>query len=106
MAFVGIPAFITPLPACSCSAALTWQVLHNLSLSSFPEQYQQHRQRVLSTVWLGGNGYDVFTLVIFAIGVAGYVFGQVRARRRAIAYKQPVAALPLFISSWSRSALW
>lgn len=39
----------------------------------------------------------MFTLVIFGIAVAGFALAQIRARRAAIAYKQDVAATPLFI---------
>ena len=97
VAFVGIPAFIVTLAGMLIFRGATWQVLHNLSLSNFPEQYQRLANGHING-WLGGNGYDVFTIVIFGIGVAGYVLGQIRARRRSIEYKQVVAALPLFIT--------
>ena len=96
VAFVGIPAFIVTLAGLLLFRGVTWAVLKNTSLSNFPEQYQSLANGHING-WLGGNGYDVFTLVVFAIGVAGYVFGQVRARRKSIQYKQVVAALPLFI---------
>ena len=97
VAFVGIPAFIVTLAGMLIFRGATWQVLHNLSLSNFPEQYQRLANGHING-WLGGNGYDVFTIVIFGIGVAGYVLGQIRARRRSIQYKQVVAAMPLFIA--------
>ncbi|MGC4175895.1 multiple monosaccharide ABC transporter permease [Demequina sp.] len=96
VAFVGIPAFIVTLAGMLIFRGATWQVLKNTSLSNFPEQYQSLANGHING-WLGGDGYDVFTLVVFALGVAGYVFSQFRARRKAIQYKQVVAALPLFI---------
>jgi len=97
VAFVGIPAFIVTLAGLLLFRGVTWAVLKNTSLSNFPEQYQKLANGHINGL-LGGDGYDVFTLVIFGIGVAGYVFGQFRARRKSIQYKQVVAALPLFIA--------
>ena len=97
VAFVGIPAFITTLAGMLLFRGMTWQVLHNTSLSPFPPEYQKIGNGFINGL-LGGNGYDVFTLVVFGIGVAGYVVSQFRARSRAISYKQVVVALPLFIT--------
>jgi len=96
VAFVGIPAFIVTLAGLLLFRGVTWAVLKNTSLSNFPEQYQSLANGHINGL-LGGNGYDVFTLLIFGLGVAGYVFSQFRARRKSIQYKQVVAALPLFI---------
>ncbi len=96
VAFVGIPAFITTLAGMLLFRGMTWQVLNNFSLSPMPPQYQKIGNGFINGL-LGGNGYDVFTLVVFAVGVAGYVVSQFRARRKALAYKQLVPALPLFI---------
>lgn len=96
VAFVGIPAFIVTLAGLLLFRGVTWAVLKNTSLSNFPEQYQKLANGHINGL-LGGQGYDVFTLVIFGIGVVGYVLSQVRARRKSIQYKQVVAALPLFI---------
>ncbi|MDN4480306.1 multiple monosaccharide ABC transporter permease [Demequina muriae] len=96
VAFVGIPAFITTLAGMLLFRGLTFRVLENVSLSPFPTEYGKISNGFQNGLF-GGPGYDVFTLVIFAIAVAGYVVGQFRARRAAIAYKQDVAATPLFI---------
>lgn len=97
VAFVGIPAFIVTLAGMLIFRGATWAVLKNTSLSNFPEQYQSLANGHING-WLGGDGYDVFTVVVFAVGVAGYVVSQFRARRKSIQYKQVVAALPLFIT--------
>jgi len=47
---------------------------------------------------LGGPGYDVFTLVIGAIGVAGYAVSGFRTRLARITYQQPVESFPLFVA--------
>lgn len=96
VAFVGIPAFITTLAGMLLFRGLTFRVLENISLSPFPTEYGKIANGFQNGLF-GGDGYDVFTIVIFAIAVAGYVVGQFRARRAAIAYKQEVAATPLFI---------
>ncbi|MDN4475910.1 sugar ABC transporter permease [Demequina sp. SYSU T00192] len=96
VAFVGIPAFITTLAGMLLFRGLTLLVLGNISLSPFPAQYQKIASGFQNGL-LGGNGYDVFTLVVFAVAVAGYVFSAWRTRSQRIAYEQPVEAFPLFI---------
>ncbi len=97
VAFVGIPAFITTLAGMLLFRGLTYQVLSNVSLSPVPRDYAQIATGFQNGL-LGGDGYDLLTLVIFAFAVAGYVLSQIRSRRGAIAYKQTVAATPLFIA--------
>lgn len=96
VAVVGIPAFITTLAGMLLFRGMTFLVLGNISLSPFPAQYQQIATGFQNGL-LGGQGYDLFTIVVFAVAVAGYVISQIRARQAAIAYKQTVAATPLFI---------
>ena len=47
---------------------------------------------------LGGQGYDVFTLLIGAIAVAGYAVSGFRTRLARITYQQPVESFPLFVA--------
>jgi len=96
VAFVGIPAFITTLAGMLLFRGLTWKVLNNVSLSGFPKSYQDIGNGFFNGL-IGGNGYDLFTIVIFAIALVGYAFGSYRARRARISYNQPVLALPWFI---------
>ncbi|WP_062074940.1 multiple monosaccharide ABC transporter permease [Demequina lutea] len=95
VAFVGIPAFITTLAGMLLFRGLAWGVLHNVSLSGFPKPYQDIGNGFFNGV-MGGNGYDLFTLVVFAIALVGYAFGSYRARRARMAYNQPVASIPVF----------
>jgi putative multiple sugar transport system permease protein len=96
VAYVGIPAFIVTLAGMLLFRGLTLTVLNNVSLSPFGKPYTDIAGGFLNGL-LGGNGYDVFTLVIFAIAAVGYIYFQFRGRQGRIAYKQSVEAMPLFI---------
>lgn len=96
VAYVGIPAFIVTLAGMLLFRGLTLTVLNNVSLSPFGEPYTDIAGGFLNGLF-GGNGYDVFTLVVFAIAAAGYIYSQFRGRRGRITYKQSVEAMPLFI---------
>lgn len=95
VAFVGIPAFIVTLAGMLLFRGLTLQVLGNVSLSPFPSQYGKIATGFLNGL-LGGNGYDAFTLLIFALGVIGYAIGAWRSRRTLLGYGQVVIPVPLF----------
>jgi putative multiple sugar transport system permease protein len=96
VAFVGIPAFITTLAGMLLFRGLTLKVLHNISLSPFPPEYQKIAMGFQNGLF-GGNGIDVFTIVVFALGVVGYAIATIRKRRGLIAYEQVVEAVPLMI---------
>lgn len=96
VAVVGIPAFIVTLAGMLMFRGLTYQVLNNVSLSPFGGTYYQINNGFLNGL-LGGQGFDVFTLVVFGIGVAGYAFSQWRRRQGRIDYNQVVESLPLFV---------
>ncbi len=96
VAYVGIPGFIVTLAGMLLFRGLTYRVLDNISLSPFGGTYY-NLANGFSNGWLGGNGYDVFTILVFAIGVVGYAFSQWRTRQGRIAYQQVVEAMPLFI---------
>ncbi|WP_250445409.1 multiple monosaccharide ABC transporter permease [Actinotalea sp. C106] len=96
VAFVGIPAFIVTLAGMLMFRGLTYLVLDNISLSPFGGTYYQIANGFQNGLF-GGPGYDVFTLVIFAIAVVGYAVSQWRARQAKVAYQQAVESLPAFI---------
>ncbi|WP_029202651.1 multiple monosaccharide ABC transporter permease [Ornithinimicrobium pekingense] len=96
VAYVGIPAFIVTLAGMLIFRGLTFLVLDNISLSPFGGTYYEIANGFQNGLF-GGRGVDVFTLVIFAIGVAGYAVNSWRGRRAAIRYKQEVVGLPLFV---------
>ncbi|WP_372594419.1 multiple monosaccharide ABC transporter permease [Actinotalea sp.] len=95
VAFVGIPAFITTLAGMLLFRGLTFLVLNNVSLSPFGSPYTEIAAG-FSNGLLGGQGYDLFTLVVFGIAVAGYAVSQWRARAARQAYQQAVEGIPQF----------
>jgi len=96
VAVVGIPAFIVTLGGMLLFRGLTYQVLSNVSLSPFGGPYYDIANGFFNGV-LGGNGFDLLTVIIFAIAVAGWIVMQWRERLAALRYEQPVAATPLFV---------
>ena len=89
IAFVGIPAFIVTLAGMLIFRGATMIVLHNLSISPFPEGFRKISSGYLNGL-LGGYGYDVFTFVLVALILASYVFSQIRGRRRSLSNGIPV----------------
>lgn len=96
VAIVGIPAFIVTLAGMLLFRGLTHQVLDNVSLSPFGGTYYEIANGFQNGV-LGGHGYDLLTLLVFAVAVAAFAVVQYRNRRAALRYKQAVEAFPLFI---------
>jgi len=97
VAYVGIPAFIVTLAGMLLFRGLTLEVLNNVSLSPFPVPYTKVANGFLNGL-LGGNGYDLFTLLIGALAVVGYAFSGFRTRLARIKYQQPVESFPLFVA--------
>ena len=97
VAYVGIPAFIVTLAGMLLFRGITGLVLNNLSLGPFNKPYTNIAQG-FSNGLLGGNGYDVFTLVVFAVVVVAYAWTSWRARQARLSYQQSVQSLGLFIA--------
>ncbi|MFV2101001.1 multiple monosaccharide ABC transporter permease [Micromonospora sp. LOL_024] len=97
VAYVGIPAFIVTLAGMLLFRGLTLRVLDNISLSPFPAEYNRIAAGFLNGL-IGGDGYDAFTLLVGAIGVAGYVVSTFRTRAARIRYQQPVDSFALFVA--------
>jgi putative multiple sugar transport system permease protein len=96
VAYVGIPAFIVTLAGMLLFRGLAQEVLHSVSLSPFPPAYGKVATGFLNGL-IGGNGYDAFTLLIFALAVAGYAVSSYRTRVARVRYQQPVESFPLFV---------
>ena len=60
-------------------------------------EYQQIANGFLNGL-LGGNGYDLFTLLIGVFAVAGFAWTQWRSRSARIRYEQEVEGIPLFVA--------
>jgi len=96
VAIVGIPGFIVTLGGQLIFRGLAQLVLNYVSLSPFGGKYYGISNGFLNGLF-GGPGYDVFTLVVFAVAVVGFAVMQWRQRLARIKYQQEVAPLPLFI---------
>jgi putative multiple sugar transport system permease protein len=92
VAFVGIPAFIVTLAGMLIFRGATMVTLGNAQISPFPDEFRGLASGYLNGL-LGGPGYDVFTLVVAALGVAGFAWFQWRARAAGIRYGQEVGSL-------------
>ncbi|MBG6085472.1 multiple monosaccharide ABC transporter permease [Zhihengliuella flava] len=96
VAIVGIPAFIVTLAGMLLFRGLTYLTLENVSLSPFPREYQQVAGGFLNGL-LGGYGYDLFTVIIGVVAVAGFAWSQIRGRMAKVKYGQQVEGLPMLI---------
>ncbi|MDO5048857.1 MAG: sugar ABC transporter permease [Actinomycetaceae bacterium] len=97
VAFMGIPGFIVTLAGMLLFRGLTYKILDNVSLSPFPNEYYNIANGFFNGL-LGGRGVDVFTLLIFAIALVGYIYTKFRDRKRRIEYKQPVPPVGIEIA--------
>ncbi len=93
---MGIPAFIVTLAGMLLFRGLAGLVLNNLSLGPYGKPFT-YIAAGFENGWAGGNGYDVFTMLIFGVVVVAYAWGQWRARRARLAYQQSVQPLALLI---------
>ncbi|GAA2959971.1 multiple monosaccharide ABC transporter permease [Glutamicibacter bergerei] len=104
VAYVGIPAFIVTLAGMLLFRGLTYEVLNNVSLSPFPGEYQQVAGGFLNGL-LGGYGFDMFTVLIGVVAVAGLVWSQYSTRRGRVKFGQDVESMAMFIAKNALSAI-
>lgn len=97
VAYVGIPAFIVTLAGMLFFRGLTGLVLDNISLGPFNKPYTNIAAG-FSNGLLGGDGYDVFTLVVFAVVVVAYAWTSWRARQARLSYQQSVQSFGVFVA--------
>lgn len=97
VAYVGIPAFIVTLAGMLLFRGMTLWVLDNVSLSPFPADYGVIASGFINGL-LGGEGYDMFTLLIFAVAIVGFGVNQYRTRKLRQSYKQAVPPLWIFLT--------
>ncbi len=96
VAFVGIPAFIVTLAGMLIFRGAAMVTLGNAQISPFPDAFRNIASGYANGI-LGGQGIDVFTLVVGGIAVVAFVFTQFRSRMARLRYQQSVEAMPLFI---------
>lgn len=97
VAYVGIPGFIVTLGGMMLFRGMTYQVLDNVSLSPFPKPYYNIANGFINGL-LGGYGVDTFTLLVFALGVVGFVYFSYRSRIEKVKYGQKVENIWLFVA--------
>ena len=108
VAYVGIPAFIVTLAGMLLFRGVTGLVLNNLSLGPYGKPFTLIAAGFENGLF-GGRGYDLFTLVVFAIAVVAYAWSQWRARAARLAYNQsvqPFALLVLQVAIVGAIVLW
>jgi putative multiple sugar transport system permease protein len=96
IAFVGIPAFIVTLAGMLIFRGAAMVTLGNAQISPFPDAFRNIASGYANGL-LGGQGIDVFTLVVGGVAVVAFVFTQFRSRMARLRYQQSVEAMPLFI---------
>ena len=95
VAFVKVPAFIVTLAGMLIFRGATMVTLGNTQISPFPDAFRDLASGYING-WLGGPGFDVFTLVIAAVGVAAFAWTQLRARMASQKYGQEVGSISMF----------
>src|SRR5690625_7323183 len=95
VAFVGIPAFIVTLAGMLIFRGAAMITLGNTQISPFPAEFRSVASGYMNG-YLGGAGYDVFTLVIGGIAVAWFAVVQWRARVARTVLKPAVVVIPAF----------
>lgn len=97
VAYIGIPGFIVTLGGMMVFRGLTYEVLGNVSLSPFPAQYYTIANGFLNGLF-GGMGFDVFTLVLFGLGVVAFAWLELRTRKTRMEYGQTVSSMGFTIA--------
>jgi putative multiple sugar transport system permease protein len=95
VAFVGIPAFIVTLAGMLIFRGATMVTLGNTQISPFPDAFRDLASGYING-WLGGQGFDVFTVVLAALGVAAFAWTQLRTRMASQKYGQKVSSIYVF----------
>lgn len=97
VAVVGIPGFIISLGGMLIFRGLAELILNYITLSPFNGTYYKIANGFLNGLF-GGDGFDVFTLVIFALAIVAFIATQWSSRRGQQRYMQKVDPLPVFIA--------
>lgn len=97
IAYVRIPAFIVTLAGMLLFRGLTISMLQGLTLSPFPESFQQISAGFIPDVFKG-SGINILTLVVGAVISVIYVVFQLKKRAEQERYDFEVIPVPLFIA--------
>lgn len=96
VAYIKIPAFIVTLAGMLLFRGLTMVVLDGRTLAPFPDSF-----RVISSAYMpdllgGGENLHLLTLVLGVLAVAGYIYLELRSRKRSKELDQSVESNGLF----------
>lgn len=99
IAYLRIPAFIVTLAGMLMFRGLTIAMLKGLTLSPFPEKFQQISSGFIPDVFGGlGTKLNITALIVGVIISVIYVLLQIKKRAEQEKYNFEVIAMPLFIA--------
>ena len=101
VAYVGIPGFIVTLSGMLLFRGATAIVLGSISLSPMSPEYQQIASGFIQGLFGTAGGVDVFTLVIGAIAVVGFIVSALRTRAARLRYEQSVEPFGLMVAKFA-----
>lgn len=97
VAYVGIPGFIVTLASMLLFRGATFMVLGSISLSPMSEEYKQIATGFINGLFGKIGDADIFTLLVGALAVAGFIIGALRTRAARIRYEQPVESMTVML---------
>lgn len=99
IAYLRIPAFIVTLAGMLMFRGLTIAMLKGLTLSPFPEKFQQISSGFIPDIFGGlGTKLNITALIVGVIISVIYVLLQIKKRAEQEKYNFEVIAMPLFIA--------
>lgn len=99
IAYLRIPAFIVTLAGMLMFRGLTIAILKGLTLSPFPEKFQQISSGFIPDIFGGlGTKLNITALIVGVIISVIYVLLQIKKRAEQEKYNFEVIAMPLFIA--------
>ncbi|AQP43895.1 multiple monosaccharide ABC transporter permease [Tessaracoccus flavus] len=97
VAYVGIPGFIVTLASMLLFRGATFMVLGSISLSPMSEEYKQIATGFINGLFGKIGDADIFTLLVGALAVAGFIVGALRTRAARVRYEQPVESMTVML---------
>ncbi|WP_078697606.1 multiple monosaccharide ABC transporter permease [Caloramator quimbayensis] len=99
IAYMRIPAFIVTLAGMLVFRGLTVTMLKGLTLSPFPEKFQQISAGFIPDVFGGfGTKLNITAIIVGLILAAIYLISEIKKRAERIKYNFDVLPLPIFIA--------
>lgn len=95
IAYVRIPAFIATLAGMLVFRGLTMAVMKGQTIGPFPKAYQVMSSGFIPD-FLGGDGINLFALLVGVLLSVYAVFSMIRSRRKKQAFHFAVPSIPVF----------